>query len=80
MVRKTIALNDELFKTLELSKLTEKYQSFSELVSNAITLLIEKQQKEQYKKDMIQASKDPLYKSDMKEVNSDFSYSDNEVL
>jgi len=80
MVRKTIALNDELFKTLELSNLTQQYQSFSELVSNALTLLIEKQQKEHYKNEMIKASQDPLYKNDMLEVNKSFKFSDEELV
>ncbi len=80
MVRKTVAINDELFKSLELSKLSKKYQSFSELVSNAIKLLIEKQKKDQYKKDMLEASNDPIYRSDMQEIQDDFKYSDGELL
>ena len=56
-----------------------KYQSFSELVSNALQLLIEKQKKEQYKLAMIEASKDKLYLEDMKSVENDFQYSDFET-
>ncbi len=68
MVRKTIAIKDDLFHSLELNHLTDKYQSFSELVSSALQLLIEKQKKEQYKKAMIEASKDKLYIQDMKSI------------
>lgn len=50
MVRKTVAIKDDLFHNLELNHLMDKYQSFSELVSNALQLLIEKQKKSNIKK------------------------------
>lgn len=80
MIRKTVAINDELFRVLELSELTKQYQSFSELVSNALVLLIEKQKKEKYKQAMIEASQDPLYKNDIYEVEDDFKYADAELI
>lgn len=80
MVRKTIAIKDELFQSLEVNQITNKYQSFSELVSNALQLLIEKQKKEAYKQAMIEASKDELYKEDMKTVDEEFQYSDYENI
>lgn len=76
MVRKTVAIRDDLFHNLELNQIINQYQSFSELVSNALQLLIEKQKKEQYKKAMIQASKDELYMQDMKSIEDEFQYSD----
>lgn len=76
MVRKTVAIRDELFHNLELNQIINQYQSFSELVSNALQLLIEKQKKEQYKKAMIRASKDELYIQDMKSIENEFQYSD----
>lgn len=80
MVRKTVAIKDDLFHSLEQNHLTEKYQSFSELVSNALQLLIEKQKKEQYKKAMIEASKDELYMQDMKSIEDEFQYADFENI
>jgi Arc/MetJ-type ribon-helix-helix transcriptional regulator len=80
MVRKTVAIKDDLFHNLELNHIMEKYQSFSELVSNALQLLIEKQKKEQYKKAMIEASKDKLYIQDMKSIEDEFQYSDFENI
>jgi len=80
MVRKTVAIKDDLFHNLELNHLMEKYQSFSELVSNALQLLIENQKKEQYKKAMIEASKDTLYIQDMKNIEEEFQYSDFENI
>jgi Arc/MetJ-type ribon-helix-helix transcriptional regulator len=80
MVRKTVAINDELFKTLEFSELMSKYQSFSELVSNALQLLIEKQRREKYKKAMIEASRDELYRQDIYKIEDDFKYCDAELV
>lgn len=80
MVRKTVAIKDDLFHSLELNHLINQYQSFSELVSNALQLLIEKQKKEQYKKSMIEASKDELYIQDMKSIENEFQYADEQIL
>ncbi len=76
MVRKTITINDNLFRSLELNQITDQYQSFSELVSNALHLLVEKQKHEHYKQAMIEASKDQLYIQDMRTIEDDFQYSD----
>lgn len=76
MVRKTITINDDLFQNLELNQIIDQYQSFSELVSNALQLLVEKQKKEHYKEAMIEASKDQLYLEDMKTIEDDFQYVD----
>jgi len=80
MIRKTVAIRDDLFHNLELNNIMKQYQSFSELVSNALQLLIEKQKKEQYKLAMIEASKDKQYLEDMKNVENDFKYSDYENI
>ena len=76
MLRKTITIDDELFKKLEINDITSQYQSFSELVSNALQLLVEKQKKEQYKQAMIEASMDEIYIEDMKEIGEAFKHSD----
>jgi len=80
MVRKTVTIRDDLFHKLELNHIMTQYQSFSELVSNALQLLIEKQKKEQYKLAMIEASKDKQYFEDMKNIENDFQYSDYENI
>ncbi|CAA6815148.1 MAG: Unknown protein [uncultured Sulfurovum sp.] len=56
---------NDVFESLELSQITNQYNSFSEMVSSALKLLIEKQKNEQYKKGMMEASKDKLYLQDM---------------
>jgi metal-responsive CopG/Arc/MetJ family transcriptional regulator len=80
MIRKTITIKDELFHNLEFNHIINQYQSFSDLVSNALQLLIEKQKKEQYKKAMIEASKDALYIEDMKNITNEFKYADFETM
>jgi len=80
MVRKTVAIRDDLFHSLELNSIINQYQSFSELVSNALQLLIEKKKREEYKLAMIEASKDKLYIEDMKSIENDFQYSDFENI
>ena len=74
MLRKTVTINDNLYNMLISSKITEKYSSFSELVSTSLELLIEKNKKEQYKEGMIEASKDKL--KDMEDIENDFKYVD----
>lgn len=76
MLRKTVTINDNLYNMLISSKIIEKYSSFSELVSTSLELLIEKNKKEQYKKAMIEASKDKLYLKDMEDIENDFKYVD----
>jgi len=76
MVRKTVTIKDDLFQTLELNHIIKQYQSFSELLSNALHLLIEKQKKEQYKIAMIEASKDKLYLEDIKSIEDEFQHLD----
>ena len=80
MVRKTVTIKDELFYNLGANQIIKQYQSFSELVSNALELLIEKKKKEQYRLAMIEASKDKLYLEDMKSIENDFKYSDYENI
>ena len=76
MLRKTVTINDNLYNMLISSKIIEKYSSFSELVSTSLEILIEKNKKEQYKKAMIEASKDKLYLKDMEDIENDFKYVD----
>ncbi len=76
MVRKTVTIRDDLFKKLESDNIISEYSSFSELVSNALQLLIEKKKKEQYKLAMLEAAKDEMYIQDMKDIEDDFKYAD----
>jgi len=80
MLRKTITIQPDIFKALELNQIMTQYQSFSEMVSSALQLLIEKQKKEAYKKAILEASQDSLYLEDMKEIDKAFYYADNEKI
>jgi metal-responsive CopG/Arc/MetJ family transcriptional regulator len=79
VIRKTVTIKDELFHNLNENHIIKQYQSFSELVSTALKLLIEKQKKEEYKKAIIEASKDKIYMEDMKKIENEFKYADNEI-
>ena len=76
MVRKTVAIRDELYNNLN----REDYNSFSELVSVALKLLIEKSKENGYRKSMVEASQDSLYLQDLKDVENDFKFSDFELI
>ena len=78
MLRKTVTIQNDIFESLELHQILSQYNSFSEMVSSALKLLIEKQKKEQYKKAMLQASTDELYLQDMQEIEEAFKYVDGE--
>ena len=78
MLRKTITIQPDIFQALELNQIINQYQSFSEMVSFALQLLIEKQKKEQYKRALLEASQDRLYLEDMKEIEEAFAYVDSE--
>ena len=80
MVRKTVTIRDDVLETLEEERILENYHSFSELVSSALQLLIEKEKKEQYRKAMQEAAKDRLYLEDMQTIAEDFQYADDELL
>ena len=80
MLRKTITIQPDIFQALEFNQIVNQYKSFSEMVSSALQLLIEKEKKELYKKAMLEASKDTLYLEDMREIDEAFSYSDNEKI
>jgi len=76
MIRKTVTIDDKLFDTLEKSQIISQYNSFSEMVSNALRLLIKQRKKEEYKKALLKASKDKLFLQDIKEIEEDFKYAD----
>ena len=80
MIRKTITIKNDVFESLELGQIPNQYNSFSEMVSSALKLLIEKQKNEQYKKAMMAASKDKLYLQDMQEIETSFKYADSEKI
>lgn len=80
MVRKTVTIKNDIFDALEFNQIATQYSSFSEMVSSALQLLIEKKQKEQYKKALLEASKDEMYLKDMQEIEENFKYADSEKL
>jgi len=61
-----------------MNQIINQYQSFSEMLSSALQLLIDKQKKEAYKKALFEVSQDRLYLEDMREIEEAFYYADNE--
>jgi hypothetical protein len=78
MTRKMVTIHDEIIHLLQTKQITTNYGSFSEMVTDGLRLLIEKEKKDQYKKAMVEASKDRLYIEDMEEIERDFAFVDTE--
>ncbi len=79
MIRKTIALKDETYNGLLSCGLVSDGVVFSEIVDKALRSYMENYRKEEYKKAILAASKDPLYLADIAQVQADFMHSDKEV-
>lgn len=80
MIRKTIALKDDTYNELISSGIVSSNTVFSEVVNSALKNYIEQYKKEQYKTAICQASKDPLFLADINEIESDFAFSDGELI
>ena len=76
MVRKTITIKDDIFLQVQNRDISKDYNSFSDMVSSALELLLKEKKKERYKQAMLEASKDKLYLQDMQEIEDDFKYAD----
>ncbi len=72
----TFVLDDHVFA--QAKKLVEGglFKSMNAFVESAVKDEIEKIQRERIKKEIIQASKDPLFLSDIEEIQRDFEYAD----
>jgi len=76
MVRKTVTIKDDIFLQVQNRDISKDYNSFSDMVSSALELLLKEKKKERYKQAMLEASKDKLYLQDMQEIEDDFKYAD----
>lgn len=72
----TFILDDQLLA--QAKELVEMglFKSMNAFVESAVKDEIEKIQKERIKEAIVQASKDPLFLSDIKEIERDFEYAD----
>lgn len=80
MGKKATFVLDEQMMT-EAKKIVEKglYKSMNAFVEYAIKDELEKIKKEQIREAIIEASKDPLFLSDIEEIEKDFEHADFEV-
>ncbi len=79
MIRKTVSLDEELYRSLESAGLYEEYRSFSELVSDALRRQLKEHEKRAYLKEMEEMAKDPMVRDDIAEIEEAFRFSDAEI-
>ncbi len=79
MVRKTVSIDDDLFRALEEEGFLHRFKNFSELVCTALYQTLENARRNDYRKELEEMSRDPMVLSDIEEVQRDFRYSDGEV-
>ena len=72
----TFILDDQVFA--QAKELVEGglFKSMNAFVESAVRDEIEKVQREQIREAIVQASKDPLFLSDIEEIERDFEYAD----
>ncbi len=73
MAKATFQVNDTLLIQAKQAVAQGFAKSLSNLVENALRDLLEKFKEEQIKQALQEASKDPLFLSDIKEVSRDFA-------
>ena len=79
MIRKTVSLDEELYRALESAGLYKNYRSFSELVSDALRSRLEEHEKRAYLKEMEEMAGDPMVRDDIAEIEDAFRFSDAET-
>jgi len=72
----TFVIDEDIMRQARESVKKGVFKSLSALVENAIKDELEKIKREQIRKEILQASEDPLFISDIKEIEEDFKYSD----
>jgi len=78
MLRKTISIDEQLFLELKKEGVLEHFKNFSDLVSSSLQKTIESMKKENYRKQIEDMSNDPMVTDDIKEIQEDFKYADQE--
>ena len=72
----TFIIKDDIITQVKEVVKEGYYKSLTSFVENAIKSELEKIKKEKIKKEILEASKDPLFLSDIKEIEEDFKYAD----
>jgi Arc/MetJ-type ribon-helix-helix transcriptional regulator len=72
----TFVIKDEIIMQVKEAVKTGYCKSMSSFVENALKKEIEDLKKEKIKKEIIEASKDPLFLADIHEIEEDFKFAD----
>ena len=72
----TFIIKEEIIMQVKEAVKDGYYKSMTSFVENALKNEIECLKKEKIQKELQEASKDPLFLADIKEVENDFKYSD----
>lgn len=78
VIRKTISLDERIMIELKGCGALERFNNFSELVSVALREKIERIKDEHYRSQIAAAANDPMVVADVKSVENDFKYADDE--
>ena len=78
MLRKTISIDEHLFSELKSEGILDHFKNFSDLVSSSLQKTIESMKKENYRKQIEEMANDPMVIKEMKEIQEDFKYADNQ--
>lgn len=78
MLRKTISIDEQLYRELEQEGVLDRFKNFSDLVSSALRNTVENIRKENYRRALEEMANDPLVKSDIEEIQEDFKYADSD--
>lgn len=72
----TFVIKDEIVMQVKEAVREGYYKSMTDFVENAIKNKLNDIKKEKIRQEIIKASKDPLFLSDIKEIEKDFKYTD----
>ena len=72
----TFVIKDEIIMQVKEAVKTGYSKSMSSFVENALKKEIEELKKEKIRKEIIEASKDPLFLADIMEIEEDFKFAD----
>ncbi|MBM3707820.1 MAG: hypothetical protein FJW69_05695 [Actinobacteria bacterium] len=72
----TFVIKDEIVMQVKEAVREGYYKSMTDFVENAIKNKLDDIKKEKIRQEIIKASKDPLFLSDIKEIEKDFKYTD----
>ncbi|MHB1274878.1 MAG: hypothetical protein ACYCXQ_12570 [Candidatus Humimicrobiaceae bacterium] len=72
----TFVIKDEIIMQVKEAVKEGYYKSITSFVENALKNKLEDLKKEKIRKEILKASKDPLFLADIAEIEEDFKYAD----